>query len=73
MFKIGEFITRKPNVERYVYTNANSICEVVRYNKDGTIRVRIVGYKKPTRLDYAIGDEYNVEPEYFIQLSARME
>lgn len=72
MFEIGEFITRKPNIERYVYTNSNSICEVVKHNKDGTIRVRIVGYKKPTNLDYAIGDEYSVDPTDFMQTSARM-
>ena len=72
MFEIGEFITKKPNIERYVYTNSNSICQVVRHNKDGTIRVRIVGYKKPTHLDYAIGDEYNVYPTDFMQISARM-
>lgn len=73
MFRIGEFVTMKPNTQKYVYTNSNSICEVVRHEKDGKMRVRIIGYKKPTHLDHAIGDEWDVDPYYFIQLSARME
>lgn len=73
MFRIGEFVTMKPNMQKYIYTNGNSICQVVEYKKDGKMRVRIVGYKKPTSLDYAIGDEWDVESKYFIQLSARME
>ena len=72
MFRIGEFVTRKPNIQKYVYTNGNSICQVVRHEENGKIRVRIVGYKRPTSLDHAIGDEYNVDPQYFIRLSARM-
>lgn len=73
MFRIGEFVTEKPNMQRYNFTNSNSICQVIRHKKDGTMRVRIVGYKKPTHLDHAIGDEWDVDPKYFIQLSARME
>ena len=72
MFRIGEFVTGKPNIREYNYTNDNSICQVVRHEENGEMRVRIVGYKKPTGLAYAIGREYNVEPHYFIQLSARM-
>ena len=73
MFRIGEFVTRKPNIQKYVYTNGNSICQVVGHEENGKMRVRIVGYKKPTGLDYAIGREHNVDPQYFIRLSARME
>lgn len=73
MFRIGEFVTMKPNTQKYVYTNSNSICQVVEHKNDGKMRVRIVGYKKPTSLDHAIGDEWDVESKYFIQLSARME
>ena len=73
MFRIGEFVTRKPDIQKYIKTNENSICQVVGHREDGKIRVRIVGYKKPTSLDHAIGDEYDVDPQYFIQLSARME
>lgn len=72
MFRIGEFVTGKPNIRKYIYTNDNSICQVVEHKKDGEMRVRIVGYKKPTSLDHAIGDEWDVESKYFIQLSARM-
>ena len=72
MFRIGELVTRKPNIQKYIYTNNNSICQVVEHKEDGKMRVRIVGYKKPTGLAYAIGREYNVDPQYFIQLSARM-
>lgn len=72
MFRIGEFVTRKPNIQKYIYTNGNSICQVVGHNKDGKMRVRIVWYKRPTSLGHAIGDEYDVDPQYFIPLSARM-
>lgn len=72
MFRIGEFVTGKPNIRKYAYTNDNSICQVVRHEENGEMCVRIVGYKKPTILDWAIGEEYDVEPQYFIQLSARM-